>query len=293
MQFALYVPPFGEYASARVLAGLAKDAEDAGWDGFFTWDHLAFHWITAPLVDPWIACAAIAMNTCRIRFGPLVTPLPRRRPWKLARETVSLDHLSNGRLTLGVGLGGGPAENAAFGEASDPKELGERLDEGLEVLTGLWSGKTFHYEGRHYQVKEARFMPAPVQQPRIPIWVAGYWPSRSPQGGPFRRAARWDGIFPLCRNDEEFLTPAQYHEIIACVMQYRAAGQPFDVAHTGFSDGANPARAAERVAPYATAGVTWWLENINPFRFGWRMQGPWPFETMRERILQGPPRLVS
>ncbi len=293
MQFGLYVPPFGDYASARVLAGLAKDAEEAGWDGFFTWDHLAFDWIKAPLVDPWIAYAAIAMNTNRIRFGPLVTPLPRRRPWKLARETVSLDHLSNGRLTLGVGLGGGPAENAAFGEASEIKELGERLDEGLDVLAGLWSGESFHYAGRYYQVKEALFLPRPVQQPRIPVWVAGYWPNQAQKGGAFRRAARWDGVFPLCRNDEEFLTPAEFREIIACVKQYRDTDKDFDVVHTAFSDGANPSQAADWVAPYAAAGVTWWLENVNPFRFGWRMQGSWPFEAMRERILQGPPRLSA
>jgi hypothetical protein len=290
MKFGLYVPPFGEYASARVLAELAKEAEDAGWDGFFTWDHLAFHWITAPLVDVWIACSAIAMNTTRIRFGPLVTPLARRRPWKVARETVSLDHLSGGRLVFGVGLGGGPADNEAFGEPSEPKELAGRLDEGLEVLSGLWTGETFHHEGRYYAVKETRFLPSPLQSPRIPIWVASYWPTNAKQAGPFRRAARWDGIFPLSRDEEALLTPADIHDIIACVRRYRVTEEPFDVIHTGVTPGADPARAAEQVAPFAKAGATWWLENVNPFSYGWRMQGPWPFEAMRERILQGPPR---
>lgn len=287
MKYGLYVPPFGDYADARRLASLAKDAEEAGWDGFFTWDHLAFDWVRAPVVDPWVAYTAIGISTSRIRFGPLVTPLPRRRPWKVARETVSIDQLSGGRLILGVGLGGGPAENAAFNEAVDPKELGARLDEELEILTGLWSGEKFSYTGRYYQVKEAEFLPLPVQQPRIPIWVAGFWPGQAP----FRRAARWDGVFPLNRNDNEFLSPAQIREIVAVVRQQRQSDRPFDVAHSGFSDGKDPDRAACQVAAYQDAGVTWWLENINPFRFGWQMQGSWPVEAMRERILQGPPSL--
>ncbi len=172
MKYGLYIPPMNEYASARVLADLAKDAEQAGWEGFFTWDHIAPGW-TNRVVDPWVAFSAIAMNTRQIRFGPMVTPLARRRPWKLARETVSVDHLSDGRLTLGVGSGGGEAEFGAFGEVSDLKQLGEQLDEGLEVLTGLWSGETFHYDGRYYHVKETCFQPAALQKPRIPVWVGG------------------------------------------------------------------------------------------------------------------------
>jgi alkanesulfonate monooxygenase SsuD/methylene tetrahydromethanopterin reductase-like flavin-dependent oxidoreductase (luciferase family) len=284
MKYGLYVPPFGDYANARVLADLAKDAESAGWDGFFTWDHLVMGW-HAPVVDPWVAYSAIALATQRIRFGPLVTPLPRRRPWKVARETVSLDHLSGGRLIFGVGIGGGDAEFGAFSEPEQPKELGERLDEALEVLTGLWSGEPFHFNGCHYQVKEAQFLPRPVQSPRIPIWVGGFWPNRAP----FRRAARWDGVFPLNLNQEEFLTPQQVKDIVAYIKRFRTDEAPFDVAHSGFTSGNDAARAAEQVAPYAAAGVTWWLENVNPWRFGWDMEGSWPVEAMRERILQGPP----
>lgn len=288
MKYGLYVPPFGDYADARVLATLAKEAEEAGWDGFFTWDHLAFDWIAAPLVDPWVAYAAIAMNTSRIRFGPLVTPLARRRPWKVARETVSLDRLSDGRLIFGVGLGGGPAENAAFGDPSDPAELAGRLDEGLDVLTGLWRAEPFQYSGRYYQVKESLFQPGPLQAPRIPIWVGGFWPNRAP----FRRAARWDGVFPLNKKDDEFLSPEQVRDIFAFIRRQRDPGLPdFDFAHSGCSSGDAPGRARDQVAPYAAAGVSWWLENVNPFRFGWRMNGPWPAAAMRERILQGPPRL--
>ncbi len=287
MKYGLYLPPFGDYADARRLADLAKEAEQAGWDGFFTWDHIAFDWLTTPIVDPWVAYTAIAMNTTRIRFGPMITPLPRRRPWKLARETVSLDHLSGGRLILGVGLGGGPAENAAFAEPCEPHELAARLDEGLDVLTGLWSGQTYHYNGRVYHVKEAQFLPPPLQQPRIPIWVGGFWPHHAP----FRRAARWDGVFPLHVDNEQFLRPEDIADIVAYVRQNRPDGSPFDVAHSGFTPGDDPARARDRVASYAAAGVTWWMENINPWRFGWQMQGPWPLEAMRERILQGPSAL--
>lgn len=287
MNFALYVPPFGAYADARTLAGLARDAEQAGWDGFFLWDHVAFDWVTAPVVDPWVACTAIAMNTSRIRFGPMVTPLARRRPWKVARETVSLDHLSGGRLTLGVGLGGGRAEFEWLGEPAAPKVLGERLDEALQVLAGLWSAQPFHYEGQHYHIERAHFLPAPCQSPRIPIWVGGFWPNKPP----FRRAARWDGVFPLALDQETFLKPEDIHDIVAWVRAHRPGGEPFDVAHAGFTPGDNPAAARDRAAAYQAAGVTWWMEGINPFRFGWDMQGEWPVEAMRERILQGPPRL--
>jgi alkanesulfonate monooxygenase SsuD/methylene tetrahydromethanopterin reductase-like flavin-dependent oxidoreductase (luciferase family) len=286
MKYGLYVPPFGDYADARVLASLAKDAETAGWDGFFTWDHLVMGW-KAPVVDPWVAYSAIALSTSRIRFGPLVTPLPRRRPWKLARETVSLDHLSGGRLILGVGIGGGPDEFEAFGEPAGLKELGERLDEALDVLTGLWSGETFHYAGRYYQVKEAHFLPCPLQTPRIPIWAGGFWPNRAP----FRRAARWDGVFPLSIDQESFLTPEQVKDIVDTIYRFRTSQEPFDVAHSGFTSGTHSNQAVERTALYAAAGVTWWLENVNPWRFGWQMEGPWPVEAMRERILQGPPRI--
>ncbi len=287
MKFGLYVPPLGDYADARTLANLAKDAEEAGWDGFFTWDHMVMPWLDR-VVDPWVALSAMAMNTQRIRFGPLVTPLPRRRPWKVARETVSLDHLSDGRFILGVGIGGGEKEFAALGETSDPKLLGAQLDEGLDVLNGLWSGENFHYTGRFYHVEEALFLPRPLQKPRIPIWVGGFWPNPAP----FRRAARWDGVFPLNQDQEAFMTPAQIREMMALIQAERercgTVDAPFDVAHSGFTSGKNSDQDAGRIAAYAAAGVTWWLENINPWRFGWEMQGAWPVEAMRERILQGP-----
>src|SRR5438477_215133 len=199
MRYGVYVPNFGPYGDARILAGLAYEAEETGWDGFFLWDQVSKSTLTPtidPMVDPWIALAVIALGTRTIRLGTLVTPLPRRRPWMVAREAVSLDHLSAGRLVLGVGAGGGYYDFEALGEVSDAKSLALLLDEGLEVLTGLWSGEQYNHDGIAYHIKEAQFLPRPVQSPRIPIWVANLWPSKAP----LRRAARWDGIIPIGRD---------------------------------------------------------------------------------------------
>jgi alkanesulfonate monooxygenase SsuD/methylene tetrahydromethanopterin reductase-like flavin-dependent oxidoreductase (luciferase family) len=266
------------------VAELAHEAEEAGWDGFFLWDHLLFEnkW-RLPIADPWVALAAMAMRTSRIRLGPLVTPVPRRRPWKLARETVTLDHLSNGRLILGVGLGWPPVDDfARFGEESDDKVRAARLDEGLDILTGLWSGEPFSYQGQHYHIQEETvFLPRPVQAPRIPIWVAGFWPKKAP----FRRAARWDGVFPLSLNVnwDQSIPPAEVQATLAYIQSQRASDTPFDVTVGGETPGDDPARAAAIVAPYGAVGVTWWIENVVPQRG--------PLEAMRQRIRQGPPRL--
>jgi alkanesulfonate monooxygenase SsuD/methylene tetrahydromethanopterin reductase-like flavin-dependent oxidoreductase (luciferase family) len=175
MQYGIYLPNFGDEISPRALADLACEAEQAGWDGFFLWDHILYSKTQKlRMVDPWIALAAMAMKTERIRLGTSVTPLPRRRPWKLARETVSLDHLSNGRLILSVGLGEpGDAEFGQFGEETDIKVRAAKLDVGLDVLAGLWRGKSFSYQGKYYQVQKTVFLPPPVQTPRIPVWVGG------------------------------------------------------------------------------------------------------------------------
>ncbi len=197
MKFALDLPNLGPFGDARVLADLAQRAESAGWDGFFIWDHVFWRGWAWPHVDPWVALAAVALSTERIRLGTMVTPIPRRRPQKLARETVSIDHLSGGRLILGVGSGGSVTEFDNMGETEIPRERGARLDEGLEILTRLWSGQPVDYVGEHLKVTGATFLPVPVQLPRIPIWVAGNWPHKKPM----RRAARYDGVFPQTRAD--------------------------------------------------------------------------------------------
>src|SRR5258706_9522014 len=154
MRFGLLVQMTGVLGYPQPLARLARAAEAAGWDGFFIWDVFGGDSaVPAPVVDPWIALAAIAATTERICFGTMVTPLPRRRPWKLAREAASLDHLSGGRLILGVGVGHQPSEFSRFGEEADARVRGRMLDEALEVLTGLWSGEPFSFSGEHYQVE--------------------------------------------------------------------------------------------------------------------------------------------
>jgi len=288
MRFGISIPAFADLSDPRVLAELAHDAETAGWDGFFLWDHIFFDPTFHPIADPWVALAAVALSTQHMRIGTMITPIARRRPWKLARETVSVDRLSNGRLTLGVGLGD-PVQwdFGFFDEVTDPKTRARRLDEGLDILTGLWSAQPFSYQGNQYNIKEVTFRPTPVQSPRIPIWVGGWWPNKPP----LRRAARWDGVYALKGNGE--ITPDEWRELLAYVQKYRTSTAPFDAAHAGATPGDNPVQAADLIQPYADAGVTWWIEPIDPWRFGWSYEVAWAPEAtvlMRERIRQGPPR---
>ncbi|GHO92543.1 luciferase-like protein [Reticulibacter mediterranei] len=289
MRYGIYVPIFGPYGDALVLANLAQEAEEAGWDGFFLWDLVSRTTLAPtidPMVDPWIAMAAIALRTSTIRLGPLVTLLSRRRPWIIARQTVSLDHLSAGRLILGVGSGGGYFDFEALGEATNPKTLGALLDESLEVLSGLWSGEPYHHEGAYFHIKKAQFLPRPVQSPRIPIWVAGEWPAKAP----LRRAANFDGVIPVGRDVPltGMLTPAQIQEIVRYVASQPGYTAPFEVVHSGITTGIDAAQDREIVAAYEQVGVTWWAEKIVPERWGsWTN---WPLEAMRARIRLGPPR---
>ncbi len=283
MKYAIYTPNFGPYTSPADLADMARAAETAGWDGFFLWDHVA-GWPHA-IFDPWVTLTAVALATTRLRFG-CITPLPRRRPWKLARETASLDRLSGGRFTLIVGTGVGPAEWDDLGEETDLKKRGAMLDEGLDVLTGLWSGEPFSYTGEYYHVKEMCFLPTPVQSPRVPVWVGGFWPNKAP----FRRMARWDGMFPLFEEWEMDKVLPRLREALAYVRAQRSdPAAPFEVAVTGVTPGDAPAVAAEMVGAYAEAGATWWLEGIAPYRLGLEFDAAWPLEAFYERIRQGPP----
>lgn len=291
MKFGVNLPQFEAFGDARVLAQLAHDAEAAGWDAFFIWDHILFDDLWHPMVDPWVALTAMALNTQHIRIGTMVTPLARRRPWKVARETTSIDRLSGGRLTLCVGLGD-PAgwEYGFFGEPTDANIRAQKLDEGLDILTGLWSGDYFSYQGQHYQLEEMRFLPTPVQSPRIPIWVGGYWPRRAP----FRRAARWDGVCP--GGLDRTLTPGDWRDILAYIGAHRNSGTPFDAVHGGRTPGNDRAQAADIVAQYAEAGVTWWIEDLSPYGFGLGWGDRWTpavVEQIRERLGQGPPGMES
>jgi probable F420-dependent oxidoreductase len=289
MRNGILIPPFGPCADLTTLTALAVDAEAAGWEGFFLWDDITSG-DPMPIADPWIAMAAIAVRTKSLRLGATVTPLARRRPWKVAREAITLDHLSQGRLVVGVGLGVSKSEFDDLGEEADPKVRAAMLDEGLDILAGLWSGEPFQFEGQHYHIRKAQFLPRPVQTPRIPIWVGGFWPLKAP----FRRAARWDGVFPLGRGlaYTEMLSPEDVRAMVSFVREQRTeAGlgdKPFDVVHCGVSAGTDMQADQALAQTYADAGVTWWLEHVVPERWGdWN---DWPLEAMRQRIRRGPPR---
>lgn len=281
MKYAVHAPNFDTYSDPQAMVNLAREAEDAGWDGFFLWDHVLWkepHGRALPVADTWSLLAAIASRTSRITLGPLITPLPRRRPWTVARQAATLDHLSGGRLVLGVGIGGDWfGDYSAFGESPDSPRHGEMLDEALTVISGLWKGEPFSFAGQHYQVREAEFLPRPVQQPRIPIWVAGNWPNKKP----FRRAAQWDGAVPEARGDRGPLTPQDFVALRAYIKEHRRGEGAFEVTHIGRTPGDDQNAAAEIVAPFAEAGVTWWLERIGD-------EGD-SLEEARPRVRQGPP----
>jgi alkanesulfonate monooxygenase SsuD/methylene tetrahydromethanopterin reductase-like flavin-dependent oxidoreductase (luciferase family) len=288
MFYATNMGPYGDHADPRRLATLARDAEEAGWDAFFIWDSMGHAPLALPMPDPWIALAAVALATERLRLGPMITPLPRRRPWKVAREAATLDHLSGGRLILGVGLGDPSEEEFGwYGEETAYTGRAEMLDEGLAILDGLWSGRPFGYQGEHYTLHEVTFLPPPVQRPRIPIWVGGWWPNKRPM----RRAARWDGVTPGKLSGP--MTPDDVREMVAYVMAHRASQEPFAVCVPGITPGDDPAAGAAHVAAFAEAGATWWIEDCGPERFSSFRDAArpvWPAQEIEHRIRQGPPR---
>jgi len=230
----IFVAPFDELFDPNVLARLAARAEDLGWDGFFVWDHIRYSAPSSAVADPWVALSAVAAATSQVRLGPMVTPLSRRRVHKLARETVTLDRLSGGRLVLGAGLGSDRhGELAPFGEVENPRERARLLDTGLRRLAAYWGGE---------------FDPPPVQRPRIPVWIAARWPSRRP----VRRAARWDGLFPI-----DLPGPDALAELASEVTQLRnGVPGPFDLIATN-PPGTDP-------GPWEAAGATWCLTGFGP-----------------------------
>lgn len=278
-RFALGVPNGGDFADPQRLAGLAAEAEAAGWDGFFLWDHVIRRAPWAPMVDPWVALAGVAVATERLVIGPMVTPLARRRVSVVARQTVTLDLLSRGRLRLGVGLGAPDDEFTRFGESADPRRRAQLLDESLEVLEAMWTGEPVDFRGDHLRAEGVQFTPRPVHG-RVPVWVAGGWPG----GPPFRRAARFDGVWPVPAVPGP-LTVQDFADCVVYVDEHRQAigrdETPFDRCFPSRSDPAEVEHTADRLGRLTAAGMTWWIESLDVPEIS--------FEQHRERVLAGPP----
>lgn len=279
-RFGLGVPNGGDFADPDRLVQLAVEAQGAGWDGLFLWDHVIRRRPWQPMVDPWVTLTAVAVSADRLIVGPMVTPLARRRMSVVARQTTTLDLLSNGRLRLGVGLGSPPDEFTRFGEEGDDRHRAQVLDESLELLELLWSGEQVNYAGRHLVADDVQFLPRPLHG-RVPIWVGGRWPG----GAPFRRAARFDGVWPSPPVGGT-LSLDDFADCVRTVGQHRAAlGRtgPFDTCFRSRSTGPDDEQALDRVGRLIDHGLTWWIEHLDvPDE---------SFEQHRDRVLAGPPHL--
>ncbi len=273
--------PNGGLCDPHTLAEFAALAEKHGWDGLFLEDYIVWQGHQeVPTYDPWIALAAMAMRTKTIRLGTSVTPLPRRRPWKVARETVTLDHLSNGRLILGVGLGDTSVDVSLtrFGEVTDVKQRAKMLDESLDILIGAWSGEPFSYRGKHYHLADVMLLPKPVQSPRIPIWVGGAYPNQ----GPMKRAARYDGACLYKTSGDDF-TPDDVRALKAFVDARRTSSTLYDIVLGGRHRNEDWEKDQALIKSLAEAGMTWWVEYVPPQIGG--------LDDMRECITRGPLRI--
>jgi len=246
----LFLPIFDDLADPATVAQLAAEAEESGWDGVFVWDHVRWREPVIDVADPWITSAAVAVATERIRLGPMVTPLARRRPAKVAKESATLDLLCKGRLTLGVGLGSDAFGNdfTLMGEEADQRRRARMLDESLAILVDAWSGEVVSFCGEFYTIEGVRFMPRPVQRPGVPVWVAASFGKSKPM----ERAARYEGLFPV-----NLENPEQLEVMAAEVISLRqasgkdAGGGAYDIV-AALPPGTDP-------RPFSKAGATWWV----------------------------------
>ena len=275
LKFGLALP----YGDARRAAKLASLAEEAGWDGCFLGDAI---WCE----DPMISLAAAAVSTHRIRLGTLIIPMPLRRPWRVASESLALDHLSDGRLILGLGAGAVWMGWQGFpDEVTDTRARAEMLDESIDILTLLYQCKQFDYEGRHYHLKlslvdEMHYPPRPVQQPRIPLWTVGIWPMKKS----IQRTLKCDGVIVEKRNAQgqgEEATPTDICEIKTYVEANRTLTTPFDIVIVGKTAGLTRAELRDRFLAWKESGLTWWVEDVIGD----------PEERVLACIRQGPPRI--
>lgn len=268
----------GSYGTLPQLLEMAEAADGTGWDGFFTWDAISLG--ETAIWDPWVLLGAAAVRTRRVRLGALVFALARRRPWKVAREALTIDHLSGGRLVLPVGLG--VLDDAGFsrvsGEATGARDRAEHLDDALAILDRAWAGERFSYQGTHHRIDDALFLPRPVQRPRIPVWPVGGWPSPRSMA----RAARWDGVVLQRTGSAEPLTPADVAEAVAWIAEHRTAGMAgYDVVvQDVLPDDAGAAH--DHAAAFAQAGATWFIDSR------WDAATATP-ERLLAVVRQGPP----
>jgi alkanesulfonate monooxygenase SsuD/methylene tetrahydromethanopterin reductase-like flavin-dependent oxidoreductase (luciferase family) len=274
-----WVLPYGD---ARAAAELAAVAEEHGWDGFFVWDAV---WG----FDAWVLLAAAAMTTQRIRLGTMLTPLPRRQPWDVAAQVATLDNLSGGRVILPIGLGAADDRWWLFEDDPGRRVRAERMDESLELMQGLWTGRPFAYAGMHFQARPADQLipPPPVQRPRPPIWAVGAWPRPKSM----RRAARLDGWLPAHiprGGGHAEMTPGLLRDGIEWIRdRRRQEGMDMD----GFAIVAegttppDPDSAGAIVRPWLDAGATWWIDadwsDMDPERV---------HAAALTRLRAGPPR---
>ncbi len=275
MKYGIALP----YTTPRRVAKFAKLAEETGWDGVFLGDAI---WCE----DPMIGLAAAAMTTSKIRLGTMITPVPLRKPWKLASESIALDQLSNGRLTLGLGAGAAWMGWHAFpDEVTDVKSRAEMLDETIDILTLFDQRKQFDYDGKHYHLKltqldEMYYPPKPIQKPRIPLWCVGLWPSKKSM----QRTLKCDGVIVEKRsrdNKPEDVTSADIREIKSFVDANRSTSMPFDIVLNGSTTDLDQTQLQDKFQQLSEAGVTWWIEGL------WEATE----EKATERIQQGPPLL--
>ncbi len=270
-----FVLPFGDATKA---AEMAYEAEQAGWDGFFVWEPM---WG----VDAWVALAAATMKTRKIKLGTMLSPISRMRPWKLASETTTLDVLSNGRVILSVGLGAINTGFKEFGEETNRVKRAELVDEGLDILWGLWKGQPFKYEGKHYTIQKTDFPSPinPIQKPRIPIWMVGAWFRKKSMN----RVLRCDGLIPTKMVGREHIKvePNDIRDMKEWIMKNRKLDTPFDI----IIEGKTPVDESENwrdiVTPYYVAGATWWIESM------WELSRKDGNEPMLKRLRAGPPRV--
>lgn len=291
MRFGVTLPNVGVGEEPRILADLACDAEEAGWDGAFLWDTPfapADDERVAITHEAWIGLATMALATERITLGTMITPLAWRRPHLVARQAVTMDRLSRGRFVLATGLGAPDAGGTAFGEPTDRRTRARMLDEALAILERCWSGERFSFDGEHHRVQGVRFLPTPIE--RIPVWVVGAW-HRDPEAWPrkrsLRRALRWDGVLPNIFDHDGVTFEASSDDLRAMVDWIRAEREePFEVIQEAGSQ-TDDNTPAEEVRAWRDAGATWWLEPV-----WWSMyRHPGDPEPMRERIRRGPPVL--